>query len=127
RHHHLALRIIAQAVVAQLLGGNGLTQPGDAVAARVDILAVANRLNRRLLDESGHWGVAYTLRQVDAADAIAFGGHGANLRLEGIRSEIAQRETRTGKRMRHGENPSFFILHAGPNSEFTAKGGPPAG
>ena len=38
----------------------------------------------------GRIGVADALREVDAADAVAFGGHRADLGLDGARGEIAE-------------------------------------
>ena len=81
-HHHFAFGVVAQAVVALLLGRDGLAQARNAVASRVDVLPVADGLDRRGLNHVGHRRVADALRQVDAAHAVALGGHGADFGLK---------------------------------------------
>ena len=44
RDQHLAVRVVVESVVALLLCRDGLAQPRDAVAARVDIVPVADGL-----------------------------------------------------------------------------------
>ena len=58
-------------------------------------------VSRLCFNRGGHGGVADTLGQVDAADAVALGGHGANLRLHGGGGQLAEGEAgrlRMGRR-----------------------------
>ena len=51
-------------------------------------------------NRNGNGRVADALGEVDAADAVALRGHGADLRLHGAGGKLAQRETGRGMRMR---------------------------
>jgi hypothetical protein len=94
RHQHLAIEIVDKAVVALLLGRDGLAQPRNAVATRVDILPVAHGLGGRGLNHRGHRRIAHALRQVDAAHAIALRGHGADFGLKRFGRECAEGKAR---------------------------------
>ena len=89
RDHHFVFGIVGQPVVALLLGRNGLAQPCNAVASRIDVLPLADGLDRRGFNHVGHRRIAHALRQVDAPCAVAFGGHGADFGLQRLGRESA--------------------------------------
>ncbi len=84
------VRIGGDAVVASEPGGDGLAQRRDAVKTRVDVQALGDGFD----GTRGHWrrnfGIAHTLSEVDAANAVALNGHGANLRLDQARRNFAE-------------------------------------
>ena len=82
-HQDFGFRIVAEAVVALLFFRDGVAQAGDAIEARIDVVAGADGGVGFGLDDCGDGSVADSLGQVDAADAVAFGGHGADFRLHG--------------------------------------------
>ena len=88
-----------QAVVLLLLLGDGVAQARDAVKPRVDVVAGADGRVGFGLDRRGNGGVADALGQVDAADAVALRGHGANFRLHGAGGKLAQSEAGRGMRV----------------------------
>jgi hypothetical protein len=86
--------VVGEGVVAELLGGDGVAEAGDAVEAGVDVVTVVDGLDGGLLDRSGDGSVADALGEVDAADGVAGDGHGADLGLEGAGGEMAEGEAR---------------------------------
>ena len=78
----LAVGVDGEAVGAGDLGGDGAAQAGDAFGAGVDVVAGADGGDCALGDDGWDLGVADALGEVDAVDAVAFGGHGANLGLD---------------------------------------------
>ncbi len=89
-HQHLGFRIVAEAVVALLLGGDRRAQAGNAIKPRVDVVSGPDSRDGFCLDLRGNRGIAHPLRQVDAAQALALRGHGADLRLHGTGSQLAE-------------------------------------
>ena len=80
---NFAFRVVVEGVVALLLDGDGRAQASDAVQAGVDVVAVVDGLDGRLLHRRRDRRVADALREIDAADPVALDAHGANLRLHG--------------------------------------------
>ncbi len=105
------LGVVGEAVVALLLGGDGLAEAGDAVEAGVDVVSVEDGLDGGLLDGGRDGGVTDALGEVDAAGLVAEGGHGADFRLHGAGGKLAEGEARGGggDGVGHGEG-SFMLL-----------------
>ncbi len=102
-HQDLGLGVVGQAVVALLLQGDGLAQALNSVQAGIDVLPGADGADRLLFHRRGHWRVADALGEVDAAHAVAFGGHGADFGLHHARRQFAECQARrSGRRARLG-------------------------
>ncbi len=103
-----SLGVVGEAVVFFLLRSDGVAEAGDAVEAGVDVVSRMNGGEGFGFDGRRHGGVADSLGEIDAADAIALGGHGADFRLHGAGRELAEGEAGGGVGMRgsgvgHGE------------------------
>jgi hypothetical protein len=87
-----ALGVGGDAVVGGELGGDGLAEGRDAVEAGVDVVALVHGLGGAGEDGRGDFGIADALGEVDAAEAVAFDGHGANLGLDEAGRDGAEAE-----------------------------------
>ncbi len=103
RHQDFRFGIVGQAVVTLLLLRDGFAQALDSIEAGVDVVAGADRGNRFLFYRRGDGRIAHPLGEIDAADAVALGGHGADFGLHDARSQFAERKTR-GYRSFGGDN-----------------------
>ncbi len=84
------IRIVVQAVVPFLLGGNGVAQPRDPVKAGIDVVPCPDGCDGLGLDRRRHRRIAHALGKIDAPDAVALHAHGANLRLHRARRQLAE-------------------------------------
>ena len=87
-----AVRIGGHAVVACQLFGDRLAEGRDAVEAGVDVQALGDGFDGAGGDGLRDFGIADALGQVNAADAVAFDGHGANFRLDQAGRDGAEAE-----------------------------------
>ena len=87
------VRVGVDAVEGLKLLRDRLAQRRDAVHANVDVVAIANRLDRGFDDRMRRIGVAHALRQVDAAHVGTGNGHGADLRLDEAGREFTEAKT----------------------------------
>src|SRR5579871_358348 len=97
-HQHLGIRVGRDAVVSLEFSRDCLSQRLNTVQPRVDVVALMDGLDRRIRYEIRQVGIAYSLREIDAADTIAFDRHGTNLRLNNKRRNITDVELAVGNR-----------------------------
>ncbi len=93
----LGVGVDLETVEGRELFCDALAQAGDAVEARVDVVAVADGLDGGFGDGVRDVGVADALGHVDAADCGAGDGHGADLGLDVAGGEVAEAETSGGR------------------------------
>ena len=99
-HKHFCLWIVAEIVVPQLLLRNSVAEARYAIKAGIDVVTCEDSGDGRRFYRCGDRRIADALREINAADAIALGGHRADFRLHRTRSEFAQGQARRGMRMR---------------------------
>jgi hypothetical protein len=106
------LGVVGKGVVAELLGGDGVAEAGDAVEAGVDVVAVVDGCESFGFDGRRNRSVTDALGEVDAAHGVAGEGHGADFRLHGGGGEVAEGETGLcGNGHGKFEYPYSFILY----------------
>ena len=76
-----------------LLGSDGVAQAGNAVEPGINVVARVNGGESLCFNGRRNGGIANSLCEVDAAHGVARESHGANLRLHGSGSEVAESET----------------------------------
>ncbi len=86
----LGIGIGDDAVLPLQLAGDRVAQASDAVEPGVLIEAGFDGSFRRVPHDFRNFGVAYPLRQIDAANFVALHRHGANGRLHDAAGDIAQ-------------------------------------
>ena len=70
--------------------GDCLAQHGDTVQTGVNVVPILNGSDCGFQHWSGKRGIAHPLGQVHAPDGVALHRHGANFRLDDVRSGFAQ-------------------------------------
>src|SRR5437588_7854181 len=90
RNHDSPFRITLDVVVLAHLMGNRATKIRHSVQARIRVLPRMDGLNRSPLDRLRDFGIADSLREIDAPHPLAFHRHDADLGLRNTRRFPAQ-------------------------------------
>ncbi len=87
-----AVRVGGDSLEVLDFGGDAGTEAGNAVEAGVDVVTGVDGVLGTVEDGGGGLGVADSLGEIDAAEAVALHGHGADFRLEGAGGEFREGE-----------------------------------